>query len=64
MSTKKQTYFNKEWLEDPDFKLWLKEVPTNRTKAKCKFCQKTIELSNMGAFALKSHMRYIKSIKI
>ena len=43
MSTKKQTDFKKEWLQDPDFKLWLQEVPTNRTKTKCKLCQKTIE---------------------
>ena len=41
MSTKKQTYFNKEWLQDPDFKLRLQEVPTNRTKANCKSCHKT-----------------------
>ena len=47
-------------MKDPDFKWWLQEVPTNRTKAKCKLCQKTIELSNMGTFALKSHMRYKK----
>ena len=60
MSTKKQTYFNKEWLQDPDFKLLLQEVPTNRTKAKCKLCQKAIELSNMGTFTLKSHMKYKK----
>ena len=56
----KQTYFNKEWLRDPDFKLWLQDVPTTRTKAKCKLCQKTIELSNMRTSALKNHMRYKK----
>ena len=60
MSTKKQFYFKKEWLQDPDFKLWLQEVPTNRTKAKCILCQKTIELSNMGKFTLKIHLRYKK----
>ena len=60
MSTKKQTYFNKEWFQDPDFKLWLQEVPTSRTKAKCKLCQKAIELSNMVTFALKSHVSYKK----
>ena len=38
MRTKKQIYFNKEWLQDPAFKLWLQEVPTNKTKAKCKLC--------------------------
>ena len=43
MSTKKQTYFNKEWLQDPDFKLRFQEIPANRTKATCKLCQKTIE---------------------
>ena len=60
MVQRKHTYFNKELLQDPDFKLWLQEVPTNRTKAKLKLCQKTIELSYMGTFALKSHMRYKK----
>ena len=47
-------------MQDPDFKLWLQEVPKSRTQAKCKLCQKTIELSNIGTFALKSHMRYKK----
>ena len=47
-------------MQDPDFKLWLQEVPKSRTQAKCKLCQKTIELSNIGTFALKSHTRYKK----
>ena len=42
-------------MRDSDFKLWFQDVPTNRTKAKCKLCQKTIELSNMRTFALKNH---------
>ena len=47
-------------MQDPDFKLWLQEVAKSRTQAKCKLCQKTIELSNIGTFVLKSHMRYKK----
>ena len=51
---KDQTYFSKDWLEDPDFKNWFVSC-TNNTQARCKLCQKTFNLSNMGRQALVSH---------
>ena len=42
-----QTYFCKNWLEDPDFKDWIKETK-DRTEARCTMCHKSFELSNMG----------------
>ena len=46
---------SKDWLEDPDFKNWLVSC-TNNTQARCKLCQKTFNLSNMGRKALVSHV--------
>ena len=51
---KDQTYFSKDWLEDPDFKNWLISCTSN-TQIRCKLCQKTFNLSNMGRPALVSH---------
>ena len=51
---KDQTYLSKNWLEDPDFKNRLVSC-TNNTQARCKLCQKTFSLSNMGRQALVSH---------
>ena len=53
---KDQTYFSKDWLEDPDFKNWLVSC-TNNTQARCKHCQKTFNLSNMGRQALVRHAK-------
>ena len=51
---KDQTHFSKDWLEDPDFKIWLVSC-TNNIHARCKLCQKTFNLSNMLIQALVSH---------
>ena len=53
---KDQTYFFKDWLEDPDFKNWL-VICTNITQARCKLCQKKFSLSNMGGQAQVSHAK-------
>ena len=49
--------FKKEWREKKEYKDWIKEIPENPTKAYCKLCNKTIELSNMGQTGLTSHMK-------
>lgn len=51
-----QTFFQDDWLSDPCFNSWLLEVPRNNKYAKCKLCNKTFELSNMGRRAVSSHM--------
>jgi len=54
MSSKEKTYFQDSWLENDDFKDWLVKA-NEKTKAKCKRCRKTFQLSNMGVQALISH---------
>ena len=56
MSKKKdQTFFLHDWLLDPEFKMWLVEVPGDNKLARCKHCKKSFSLSNMGRQALVSH---------
>ena len=52
--------FNKEWLTHGEFKDWIQEVPNDALKARCILCEKTVELSNMGSRALKSHAKSSK----
>ena len=60
MSTK-QTYFQIDWLGKEEYKTWLK--PCIDTKVvSCQKNRKTIELSNMGGQALKSHIKGKKHI--
>lgn len=59
----KQTYFQDDWLSDPSFNSWLEEVPGNNKIAKCKLCNRTWELSNMGRRAVTSHMEGSKHQK-
>ena len=50
----RQTVFNTQWLDDDEFKSWIK--PSKReNQANCKLCRKDIELSNMGRQSLVSH---------
>ena len=40
--TKKSPYiqqFSEEWLIDDEFKDWIQKVPTDKTKAGCRYCQ-------------------------
>ena len=70
MSKKKDlTFFSYDWLSDPEFKMWLVEVPGDNKLARCKHCKKSFNLSNMGRQALVSHgtgqkHRNIKSISV
>ena len=59
--SKKQTYFRNDWLSNPDFKNWLKSKHSRA--AFCVKCNKSIELSNMGEQALRSHMKSKKHLK-
>ena len=53
--SKKQTYFRNDWLSNPDFENLLK--CKNIKAAFCVKCNKSIELSNMGEQALRSHLK-------
>ena len=71
MSKKKdQTFFSHDWLSDPEFKMWLVEVPGDSKLARCKHYKKSYNLSNMGRQALVSHgagqkhQNIIKSISV
>ncbi len=46
--------FRDEWLLEDDMKEWI--VKVSDVVAKCKVCVKTINLSNMGIGALRSHV--------
>ena len=48
----KKTIFNKLWLEDAHFASWLEKDKTSVSTFKCKRCQLTLELGNMGRRAL------------
>jgi len=56
----KRTVFNLDWLDGqlhPDWVSWLREVPKNHHKARCKICSKDFELSNMGQTSVLSHAK-------
>ena len=48
MSKIKQTYFDVSWLDEDDFKQWLKKVDNDETMANCKFCKKTFQTFQHG----------------
>ena len=52
----KRCNFNTEWLNNPDYKDWLAELPDAK-RAKCNLCRKDINLAAMGKSALKSHAK-------
>ena len=52
MSKRHITYFNDQWI-DPRFSSWIEKC-TKRTNAKCRICQKIIDLSTMGVSSLIS----------
>ena len=71
MSSKKdQTFFSHNWLSDPEFKMWLVEVPGDNRFSRCKHCKKSFNLSNTGRQALVSHgtgqkhQNIVKSISV
>ena len=60
------TVFRFEWTNsvlNPQFASWVTEVPKWPSKAGCKLCLSTFNLSNMGRQALISHMKTKKHLK-
>jgi hypothetical protein len=51
------TKSNQLWLKEENFKKWLEFSEKDENSAKCKLCQSTFSLSNMGKQALSSHVR-------
>jgi hypothetical protein len=61
--------FQVDWLDNPEFKDWIKEISSDSHKARCSVCHCSFTLSNMGRRALRSHakgqehQRRIKALK-
>ena len=62
----KKTYFNHEWEDHGKFPEFAKWISPGKEKCtfKCKFCNVTLQLGNMGIAALRKHMKYEKHLKI
>ena len=60
---KDKCIFNESWLVDERFKNWI-EKGENKWKARCKFCSKEFDISNMGVAALTSHGLCEKHLEI
>ena len=54
---KKQTCFDKAWLEHEDFSQWSAKVKNEPTKYRCKIYHKANGLSNVAIGALKVHLK-------
>ena len=48
--------FNDNWTSNASYKDWVIRDPSSKLKARCRFCQKSFDCSNMGESALRSHM--------
>nr|XP_042895723.1 uncharacterized protein LOC122268899 [Parasteatoda tepidariorum] len=55
--------FQVDWLHNPEFKDWVKEVESDNHRAKCVVCHSTFSLSNMGHRALRSHAKSAQHVK-
>ena len=54
----KKTVFNSLWtnpVHHPRWSTWIEAAPKDKNAARCKLCQKTFSLSNMGQQAIVSH---------
>ncbi|GBM43030.1 hypothetical protein AVEN_215164-1 [Araneus ventricosus] len=51
--------FNPLWVVKEEYADWLRSTE-NKNKAKCIWCAKEIDISNMGEAALKTHMKGVK----
>ena len=56
--------FNDNWLEEDDFKAWLKKVEEDDRKFKCSICKKTLNLSSSGRGAVSDHANGAKHKEI
>lgn len=63
---RRKTVFNKDWVDssvNPEWSRMFAEVPGDIYKARCKICNKSFNLSNMGRQAITSHIKGGKHIK-
>ncbi|XP_072157389.1 uncharacterized protein [Bemisia tabaci] len=51
----KQTRFQEQWLQNPEFAEWLEKVDNHLNEARCSLCRSVFVLGNMGKRALRSH---------
>lgn len=56
-SAKRLKVFNSNWLEDEEFKPWLRVVEGDNTKFKCITCKKVLNLSSSGRGAVSDHAK-------
>jgi len=49
--------FSENWTSHMVYKDWILRDSSSQQEARCCFCQKSFDCSNMGESALKSHMR-------
>lgn len=47
--------FQLKWMEDPQFKSWLSDVPESKYQAYCKLCTKSFSVQHTGKSALVQH---------
>jgi hypothetical protein len=56
--------FQAAWLKDVRYQGWVAPVSENKLQAKCKICDKVLDISTMGASALNSHNKSDKHKKL
>ena len=54
-NAKRQKRFCEDWLEQDEFKSWLRKVDEDGSKFKCCICKKTLYLSSAGKSAVTEH---------
>ena len=47
--------FQESWLDSTKYKLWLAQVPSDKSISRCILCKKDINASIMGVSAPESH---------
>lgn len=48
---------------NPQWAAWIENIASNPYKARCRFCMKSFNLSNMGRQAISSHEKSVKHRK-
>jgi len=51
----RQCYFQASWLDKPEFKGWLENVPGCRSSAHCLVCRKVFSVKSLGVSAVSVH---------